>query len=153
MKLPQELINYLKAGSEIPGAVYLTTASLAGQPNIAAVPFSDVVNGELVLLPDLFFQKTKINLNENHKAVLSFAAFQAGFNYVLEGTADIIQWGHPASFRLFGLKAKETLDRWGDWDGNIEPVIESPQIEARPLVYAQRGVVVFKPASIRREEG
>jgi hypothetical protein len=153
MKLPQELIDYLKAGSEIPGAVYLATTSLTGRPNITAIPFSDVVNGELVLLPDLFLQKTKINLNENHKAVLSCAAFQAGFNYVLEGTADIIQWGHPPSFKLFGLEAGKTLNRWGDWDGNIEPVIESPQAEARPLVYAQRGVVVFKPASIRKEEG
>jgi predicted pyridoxine 5'-phosphate oxidase superfamily flavin-nucleotide-binding protein len=153
MKLPQELINYLKAGAEIPGAVYLVTASLAGQPNITAVPFSDVVDNELILLPDLFLQKTKINLNENHKAALSCAAFQVGFNYVLEGTADIIQWGHPASFKLFGLKAKEILDRWGDWDENVEPVIEAPQEDARPLVYAQRGVVVFKPASIRREEG
>jgi hypothetical protein len=152
VKLPQELISYLKAGSGIPGAVYLVTASLAGRPNITAVPFSDVVNDELILLPDLFLQKTKVNLNENHKAALSFATSQPGFNYVLEGTADIIQWGHPASFTLFGLKAKDTLDRWGDWDGNVEPVIESPQIEARPSVYAQRGVVVFKPLSIRKEE-
>jgi hypothetical protein len=153
MKLPQELIDYLKAGSEIPGAVYLATASVTGRPNITAIPFSDVVNGELILLPDLFLQKTKINLNENHRAVLSCVAFQAGFNYVLEGSADIIQWGHPASFTLFGLKAGKTLDRWGDWDGKVEPVIGSPQAEARPLVYAQRGVVVFQAASIRREEG
>ncbi|MDR2185505.1 MAG: hypothetical protein LBO80_07560, partial [Treponema sp.] len=38
----------------------MAAVSPAGRQNITAVPFSDVVNGELVLLPDLFLQKTKM---------------------------------------------------------------------------------------------
>jgi hypothetical protein len=153
MKLSHELIEYLKAGSEIPGAVYLTTASLTGLPNITPIAFSDVVDDELVLLPDLFLQKTKVNLNENRKAVLSFASPNEGYGYVVTGTADLIQWGHPAAFKLFGLSAKEVLDKWGDWDENVEPVIDSPQEDARPSVYAQRGVVIFRPESILEKKG
>jgi hypothetical protein len=150
MKLSKEIVDLLKARS--PGLVvtYLITASGRGVPNLLPVPFSDVVQDELVLLPDLFAQKTKVNLNENNRVSLSFAG-EGRFPFVLEGIADIIQWGHPGGFKLFGLKAGEVLSRWGDWDEHIEPVIDSPIEELRPTVYAQRGVIVFKPERIREE--
>jgi hypothetical protein len=153
MKLIPDLAAQLKANNKDLVVVYFSTASKEGLPNITAFPFSDVVESEgndLILLPDLFLIKTKINLNENRKAVISFAAGTNQPEYILEGVADIIQWGHPGSFKLFGLKSKDVLDKWGDWDGNIEPVIAAENEFIRPSVYAQRGVVVFKPNNIRK---
>jgi len=151
MKLPSILIDRLKA--KAPGllVVNLTTSSRDGKANVLPIPFSDVVGDELVLLPDLFAQKTRVNLNENRQATLSFASDGEPVDYVLEGRADVIQWGHPPKFKLFGLSAGEVLERWGDWDEKVEPVVEADE-SVRPSVFAQRGVIVFKPERITEGE-
>lgn len=148
MKLPEELAAKLRGGAPGTFVAYLTTSSADGRTNTLASPFTDVVDGELVLLPDLFSQKTKVNLNENRIASLSFASEHGPVTWVLDGRADIIQWGHPRAFKLFGLCAGEVLDRWGDWDEGVEPVLDAPEPAARPTVFAQRGVIVFKPERI-----
>jgi hypothetical protein len=126
----------------------LSTSRLDGTTNVMPSPFTDVIGDELVLLPDLFAQKTKVNLNENRAAALSFATPAGALPWVLEGIADVIQWGHPRSFSLFGLHAGEVLESWGDWDETIEPVLDAAEPAARPTVFAQRGVIVFKPERI-----
>lgn len=146
MKLTDNLVSRLKAKAPGRFTAYLTTVSLDGRPNVLPLPFTDVVNDELILFPDLFAQKSKVNLNENTRAALSFADDETGV--VLEGVADIVQWGHPPRFRLFGLAAGEVLEKWGDWDEAVEPVIEAADEELQPSVYAQRGVIVFKPEKI-----
>jgi len=148
MRLPEELVARLKGGAVGAFTAYLTSSSLDGRANTLASPFTDVVDGELILMPDLFAQKTKVNLNENRAASLSFAGEDGSTGWVLEGQADIIQWGHPRAFRLFGLHAGEVLDRWGDWDEGVEPVLDAPEPAARPSVFAQRGVIVFKPERV-----
>lgn len=148
MKLPEELAARLKGGAQGTLAAYLTTSSRDGRANVLALPFTDVIDGELILMPDLFAQKTKVNLNENRTASLSFADERGSLGWVLEGQADIIQWGHPRSFRLFGLPAGEVLDRWGDWDDGVEPVLDALEPATRPTVFAQRGVIVFKPERV-----
>lgn len=148
MRLPHDLTERLAAEASGTLVAYLTTASIDGHPNTLASPFTDVAESELVLLPDLFAQKTKVNLNENRAASLSFATEDGALPWVLEGQADIVQWGHPRAFRLFGLAAGQVLDRWGDWDEAIEPVIDAAEPAARPTVFAQRGVIVFKPQRI-----
>lgn len=148
MKLPPELTERLRGGA--PGTVvaYLTTSRGDGHPNTLPIPFTDVVDDQFVLLPDLFAQKTKVNLNENRRASLSFASDDGDLPWVLEGRADIVQWGHPRGFRLFGLTAGAVLDGWGDWDETIEPVIDAPEPAVRPTVFAQRGVIVFSPERV-----
>ena len=144
MKLPGELHERLRGGATGTCVAYLTTSSVNGRSNTLASPFTDVVGGELILLPDLFAQKTKVNLNENRRATLS-VAFEKDFaDVVLEGQADIVQWGHPRGFKLFGLSAGDVLDRWGDWDESVEPVLNAHESAARPSVFAQRGVIIFK---------
>jgi len=145
MRLPEELAARLEGGAAGTLTAYLTSSSRDGRTNTLASPFTDVVDGELVLMPDLFAQKTRVNLNENRAASLSFAGEDGSAGWILEGQADVIQWGHPRSFRLFGLPAGEVLDRWGDWDEGVEPVLDAPEPAIRPSVFAQRGVIVFKP--------
>jgi len=147
MKLPASLLSRLKAKSPEWFVTYLATSSKDGRTNLIPIAFSDVINDELVVLPDLFAQKTKVNLNENHHAALSFAAADGLFHLVLEGAADIVQWGHPASFTLFGLKAGDVLARYGDWDETVEPVVTADEA-IRPAVFAERGVIVFRPERI-----
>jgi len=148
MRLPEELAARLKGGAVGTFTAYLTSSSRDGRTNTFPSPFTDVVDGEIVLLPDLFAQKTKVNLNENRSASLSFADEDGSAGWILEGQADVIQWGHPRSFRLFGLQAGEVLDRWGDWDEGVEPVLDAAELAARPSVFAQRGVIVFKPERV-----
>ncbi len=148
MKLPEDLIARLKGGAPGTFVAYLATSQREGRTNVLASPFTDVVDNEYVLLPDLFAQKTKVNLNENRAASLSFASDEGSSAWVLEGRADIIQWGHPRSFKLFGLAAGEVLDKWGDWDEGVEPVLDAPEMASRPTVFAQRGVIVFKPERV-----
>jgi predicted pyridoxine 5'-phosphate oxidase superfamily flavin-nucleotide-binding protein len=148
MKLPRDLVERITGGAPGTTVAYLATALGDGRPNLLPVPFTDVVGDELVLLPDLFAQKTKVNLNENSAAALSFASEGDQPGWVLEGHADIVQWGHPRAFKAFGLSAASVLERWGDWDEGVEPVIDAEEPAARPTVFAQRGVIVFKPERI-----
>ncbi|MBU4556155.1 MAG: hypothetical protein KJ747_04730 [Actinobacteria bacterium] len=148
MRLPKELAERLRGGAAGTCVAYLTTSSVDGRSNTFASPFTDVVNGELILMPDLFAQKTKVNLNENRSATLSFAFDEDSVDVVLEGRADVVQWGHPRAFKLFGLSAGKVLDRWGDWDDTVEPVLDAPEAATRPSVFAQRGVIVFKPERV-----
>lgn len=147
MKLPEHLITKLKAKESGLFITYLTTVSKEGKPNILPLPFSDVIQEELILFPDLFAQKTKVNLNENTKSIVSFIHEETNERVILEGITDIIQWGHPPKFKLFGLEAGEVLKKWGDWDETVEQVIEADET-IRPSVFAQRGVIVFKPEKI-----
>jgi len=148
MRVPTALARQLAGASSKTLIALLVTAGSDGRSNIMPSPFTDIIDDELVLLPDLFAQKTKVNLNENRSAALSFATADGALPWVLEGTADIVQWGHPRNFSLFGLRAGEVLERWGDWDETIEPVLDAPEPASRPSVFAQRGVIVFKPERI-----
>jgi uncharacterized protein len=148
MKLSKSLIEILKAKSHGLTIAYLTTASFGGKPNVLPLPFTDVVEDELILFPDLFAQKTKVNLNENIHASISIFNDATNIQTVIEGTADVIQWGHPSRFKLFGLEAGAVLERWGDWDETVEAILEASEESARPSVYAQRGVIVFRPEKI-----
>jgi hypothetical protein len=63
MSLPDELRVALRIKDLEDTVVFLTTASLEGLPNVSVQQFTDV-QGDYVLLPDLFAQKTKVNLKE-----------------------------------------------------------------------------------------
>lgn len=150
MSLPDELREALRIKQLEDTVVYLTTASLAGLPNVSVHQFTDV-QGEYVLLPDLFAQKTKVNLNENQRATLTIATPEALAGWVIEGPANVIQWGHPAGYRFFDLRAGDVLERWGNWEER-EPIDQLPE-EVRPAVIAQRGVLVVKAERVHRPGG
>lgn len=147
MKLPAYLVIKLRARAPGHFVSFLGTASLRGVPNLIPLPFSDVIDDELILFPDLFAQTTRVNLNENSRASLSFASDSVSLAPTLIGRAGVVQWGHPPRFSVFGLRAGKALQEWGDWDQTVEPVLTADP-EIRPSVVAQRGVIVFKPEAI-----
>lgn len=149
MKLPKELVEALRAGAPGGAVVWLATAGLNGKPNLLPVPYTDVLDDEFVLMPDLFAQKTKVNLNENPVGALS-VAYPAGLDWVIQGPCNVFQWGHPPNWRFEGLRAGDVLERWGNWD-EVEPLESAPE-EARPAVVAQRGVLVIRARRVTRQE-
>lgn len=143
MTIPAELTELLRIkDAPLDAVVYLTTTDLAGHSNVSAHAFTDVVDGEYILLPDLFAQKTKVNLNEHQYGVLSVAWPDAAHPWIVEGPCNIFQWGHPANYRFYALKAGEILAKWGDWEQRES--FDSLPEELRPTVVAQRGVIVLK---------
>ncbi len=150
MKIPEPLAEALRIRSPSDVQVYLTTAGRDGKPNVSPQQFTDVLRDEYVLLPDLFAQKTKVNLNENLVGAITIAHPESLRGWVLEGPCNVFQWGHPPNYAFAGLKAGEILGGWGDWETR-EPIDELPESE-RPTVVAQRGVIVLKVESVRRPE-
>lgn len=146
MIVPPEIAEALRARSPRRAAAYLVTSSLAGLPNLLVQPFTDV-EGEAVLMPDLFAQKTRVNLNENPRAVLTVELPGRSGTFALEGPCNVFQWGHPDAYRWRGLRAGDVLARWGDWS-LVAPFDGLPE-ESRPTVLAQRGVIALWTESIR----
>jgi uncharacterized protein len=150
MKLPRELADALRIKEPRDTVVYLTTCGLDGKPNLARQQFTDILDDEYILMPDLFAQKTKVNLNENLAAALTVAWPEALRGWVIEGPCNIFQWGHPAGYSFQGLKAGFILSGWGEWDRQ-ESLNALPD-DLRPTVFAQRGVIVLRAARIFRKE-
>ena len=148
--IPSELAEVLKIKSPLDTIVYLTTSDLSGRTNVAVQPFTDVLDGQFVLIPDLFAQKTKVNLNERLWGVVSVAWPDRDAGWLIEGPTNIFQWGHPPNYRFQGLKAADILGGWGDWDSR-ESFDGVPE-ELRPQVVAQRGVIVVKAEKVWRQE-
>ncbi len=148
MKLPRELVDVLKIKHPDDTVVYLTTSGLDGKPNISVQQFTDVLDDEFVLMPDLFAQKTKVNLNENMVGTLTVAWPSESSGWAIEGPCNIFQWGHPPNYSFQGLKAGKILSGWGEWDQRECP--DALAEEVRPTVFAQRGVIVLQARKVSR---
>ncbi len=142
MKLTDEMKEVLKAGSSRSVVTYLTTSNTTGKCNIYLQPYTDVYKDEFIFSPDLFAQKTKININENRVGVMTVANPEAGMTWAFRGPCNIIQWGHPPKFNFQGVTAGEVLERWGDW-GQLE-ALDSVDADIQPKAVGQRGVIVLK---------
>lgn len=146
MKIPDEIVNLLRIKDINDTIIYFATSSLKGNTNLLPVSLTDVYLNEYILLPDLFAQKTKVNLNENRIGVVSIVLPDDYRNITIEGPANIIQWGHPKSFRFYDLTAKDILENWGVWTDKEDVLNEKN--ENKPQVFKQRGVIVIKAESI-----
>jgi uncharacterized protein len=151
MKIPEEIAGLLrlKTGNSVP--VYLATSGLEGRPNLLRASLTDIHHDEFVLLPDLFAQKTKVNLNENLRGAVSVETPEGKGSWVLEGPCNIFQWGHPDAFRWKELSAGEVLGRWGNWAELTD--METLPEGLRPSVVAQRGVIALQVETVKRIGG
>lgn len=146
MKLPQEIVSLLKIKGINDTVVYLATSSLNGNINLMPSPYTDVYLDEYILIPDLFAQKTKVNLNENRLGLISIVLPSDDKSITIEGPGNIIQWGHPEKFRFYDLTAGYILKHWGNWTEKENLLNDENQ--AKPEVFAQRGVIVIKAENI-----
>lgn len=142
MKLPKEMQDALKIVGAGGAVVYLTTASAAGKPNTVGERFVAVWRDEYVLIAEMFAQKTRVNLNENPRAVITLAHPLRGRTWAFSGPTAILQEGHPPGHAFEGARADEVLAEWGDW-AEKEPPSEVPP-DIRPPALVQRGVIIMK---------
>jgi hypothetical protein len=147
MKLPKEIVSLLTIKEINDTIVYLATSSLSGNINLLASPYTDVCLDEYILIPDLFAQKTKVNLNENRYGLISFVLPDSNKNITIEGPANIIQWGHPPKFRFFDVMAGDILKQWGNWTEK-ENILDRENL-SKPEVFAQRGVIIIKAEKLK----
>ncbi len=146
MKLPHEIVSLLKIKGINDTVVYLVTSSLNGNINLLPSPYTDVYLDEYILIPDLFAQKTKVNLNENRIGIISIVLPYSDKSITIEGPGNIIQWGHPQKFRFYDLTAGDILKQWGNWTEK-ENILDDEN-QTKPEVFAQRGVIVIKAEHI-----
>jgi len=149
--IPPELVEVLRIKSPLDTVAYLTTSDLSGRTNVTPQHFTDVLDGQFVLFPDLFAQKTKVNLNENLWGVVSIGWPDEARGWRIEGPTNVFQWGHPPNYRFQGLKAADILGGWGDWEAKES--FDGVPDEVRPQVVAQRGVIVVKAEKVWQQEG
>lgn len=147
MKLSKEIISLLEIKEINDTIIYLATSSLTGNINLLLSPYSDVYLDEYILIPDLFAQKTKVNLNENRYGLISIVLPENQKNITIEGPANIIQWGHPPKFKFFDVTAGNILKHWGTWTER-ENILGNVNL-AKPEVFAQRGVIIIKAERVK----
>lgn len=142
MKLTDEMKDVLRIGGDPAIVTYLTTSTISGKCNIHLQPYTDVYGDDVILMPDLFAQKTKVNLNENRIGVLTVANPRAGATWAFRGPCNVFQWGHPPKFSFHGLTAGAVLEKWGDW--NSLEKLDVVDEDIWPKAISQRGVIVIK---------
>ncbi|NPV48226.1 MAG: pyridoxamine 5'-phosphate oxidase family protein [Armatimonadetes bacterium] len=112
-----EQIREVKDGGKL---VMLATASLEGKPNIAPMRFARRARGDVLVIADMYFCKTRVNLKENPNVALSVAFPQrAECPYVVHGQGHLAEKGSPG-------RLGELWDQWRDW-GERNPPTEVPQ--------------------------
>lgn len=142
MKLTDKMKSALRADGDASLVTYLTTSSIKGKCNIYLQPYTDIYGDDFILSPDLFAQKTKINLNENRVGILTIGNPANGESWAFRGPCNVFQWGHPPKFNFHGLTAGEVLEKWGDW--NSLEKLDTVDADIRPKAIGQRGVIVIK---------
>lgn len=141
-KLTGEMKDALKVVGKGGVVVHLTTSSINGKPNIAAMRFLTHYMDEYILIPDMFFQKTKVNLNENEVGCISVAHPSKDKTWVFRGPCTMITHAAHPSSKWYDLKAGDVLEEWGEW-ASKEPPDEVPPDIAPPKL-GQRGVMALK---------
>lgn len=111
-----EQIKEVKDGGQL---VHLATASLEGKPNIVPMRFARKAMEGVLVIADMYFGKTRVNLKENSQLALS-VAFPARdkYPYVISGQGSIAEKGSTG-------RLGELWKQWADW-GERNPPTEVP---------------------------
>jgi predicted pyridoxine 5'-phosphate oxidase superfamily flavin-nucleotide-binding protein len=123
-----EQIKEVKDGGNL---VQLATASLEGKPNIAPMRFARKAADGVLVIADMYFCKTRVNLKENPKLALSVAFPKRDqYPFVIHGRGGLAEKGCQGRLGDFWAS-------WADW-GERNPPTEVPPASARPTPPAGR---------------
>jgi predicted pyridoxine 5'-phosphate oxidase superfamily flavin-nucleotide-binding protein len=111
-----EQVKEVKDGGNL---VHLATATLDGKPNIVPMRFARRAREGVLVIADMYFGKTRVNLKENAQVALS-VAFPARDKYpfVIHGQGHIAEKGTTG-------RLGELWQEWADW-GERNPPTEVP---------------------------
>lgn len=136
VKLPKDMQEAFKVVGKGGNVVHLATASADGVPNIVPMRFVNMHDDETIVIADMYFAKTRVNLKENpdNVAISVVAPKKDQYPYIVRGKgiyAEKEMW--------WDKKAQEIWERWKDW-GKDEPPDEVPP-DIRPPYPECRGVL------------
>lgn len=110
-------IREVKDGGKL---VHLATASLDGKPNIVPMRFARHAAPDVLVIADMYFCKTRVNLKENPKLALSVAfPDRASLPVTVHGRGQLAEKG---SCGCLG----EYWSNWKSW-GEDNPPTEVPE--------------------------
>lgn len=120
MKMNEEIKQMLDEN-----IVYLATASKEGKPNVVPIGLVHAISDNEVLIGDVWFKKTRKNLEENTQVAISFTDVKRWESYQLKGKAKIYKSGEIYE-RIFDIMKKKAEKR----EESVEK-IENPEIIER----------------------
>jgi predicted pyridoxine 5'-phosphate oxidase superfamily flavin-nucleotide-binding protein len=101
MKMNEEIKQMLDEN-----IVYLATSSKEGKPNVVPIGLVHAISDNEVLIGDVWFKKTRKNLEENAQVAISFTDFKRWESYQLKGKAKIFKSGEIYEKALDIMKKK-----------------------------------------------
>lgn len=112
-----EQIKEVKDGGQL---VHLATATLDGKPNIVPMRFARHAANDVLVIADMYFCKTRVNLKENPRLALSVAfPDRESYPFVVHGRGELAEKGSPERLGQFWAD-------WRDW-GERNPPTEVPK--------------------------
>jgi predicted pyridoxine 5'-phosphate oxidase superfamily flavin-nucleotide-binding protein len=108
--------------------VYLATSTTEGKPNVVPIGLAHAISDNEVLIVDVWFNKTRKNLEENAQVAISFTDFKRWESYQLKGKAKIFKSGE-----IYG-KALDIMKKKAERRENLLKIkIDNPEISERAL--------------------
>ncbi len=130
-------IKEVKNGGNV---VHLATCSIDGKPNLVPMRFARMHDDETLVIADMYFCKTKVNLKENSSVAISVVyPGREKFPYIIYGEGYYAEKGSKG-------EAGEIWSKWRDW-GEKEPPTEVPE-RFRPPNPSCRGILFTKVKKI-----
>jgi len=120
MKMNEEIKQMLDEN-----IVYLATSTTEGKPNVVPIGLAHAISDNEVLIMDVWFNKTRKNLEENAQVAISFTDFKRWESYQLKGKAKIFKSGEIYEKDLDIIKKK--IERRISWKIKID----NPEISER----------------------
>ena len=120
MKMSEEIKQMLDEN-----IVYLATASKEGKPNVVPIGLVHAISDNEVLIGDVWFKKTRKNLEENAQVAISFTDVKRWESYQLKGKAKIYKSGEIYE-KIFDIMKKKAEKR----EESVEK-IDNPEIIER----------------------
>ena len=105
--------------------VYFATASKEGKPNVVPIGLVHAISDNEVLIGDVWFKKTRKNLEENAQVAISFTDVKRWESYQLKGKAKIYKSGEIYE-KIFDIMKKKAEKR----EESVEK-IDNPEIIER----------------------
>ncbi len=122
MKMNEEIKQMLDEN-----IVYLATSTTEGKPNVVPIGLAHAISDNEVLIVDVWFNKTRKNLEENAQVAISFMDFKRWGSYQLKGKAKIFKSGEIYEKALDIMKKK--AERREESVGKIK--IDNPETSER----------------------
>lgn len=124
MKMSEEIKQMLDEN-----IVYLATSTKKGKPNVVPVGLVHAISDNEVLIGDVWFNKTRKNLEQNPQVAISFTDFKRWDSYQLKGRAKIFSSGEIYERALEMMK--KNAEKRKESVGKIKIKIDNSEIRER----------------------